>query len=528
MSHSTPVAWPRRRDYKRSIRLEFSLFMTGVIVVLMAVTGYFITDRYVTTVTGHVAEKLIVQARSFSGSASKHILAADGPDALLLNNVCRTLADDTPDLFWTGIAGPDHVFLAHTEFKQVVQGEVLRSIPAGSHGEFLRSGETYAVRGDTVFLTIPIREKDVHVGTLALAASARQISEARSASILTVGSITVVMILLGLPLLMFVLHRKLQPVSIITGTLQGVDLESIALDIPVRTRNEFGYLAETLRVMGDRLRSAQGVRLEKERLARELEIAREVQASMLPKAYPRAIEFDFAGAYRSAREVGGDYYDFVRFDRDHLGVLVADVSGKSLPGMLVMLLTRDLVKTLTRTRTDPAPLLCELNRELLPSIHKGKFVTMSFGVLHQPSGRFRFASAGHNPLIWMDRSAEGHQLIRPRGYPLGMMAPELFDARMEQREITLSPGDLVVQYTDGVNEALNDAGEEFGMERLVNTLNDHRGAPTAALVESLLDAHRRFVGEAEQYDDITILAMRWIGPAVGLHAGQLEGVRHVS
>jgi serine phosphatase RsbU (regulator of sigma subunit) len=507
-------AWPQARDYRKSIRLEFALFVGGLFLVLMAASGYLITRQYVTTVTQSVVEKLVVQARAFSGPAGKHILAADGPDELLLNNICQKLATDNPDIYWAGITGSDQTYLAHTDLKQVMRGTQLTVLASPSADEFLRPHETFALRGDTVYITTPIIENNLLIGRLGLAASARQIHDARRTSMITVATVTALIIILGIPLSMFILHRKLRPITVIAENLRQTDLDHLRLDIPVKSRNELGYLAETLRVMGARLNRAQRELVEKERLERELEIAREVQASILPRAYPSSARFEFAGAYRSAREVGGDYYDFIDFDERRLGVLIADVAGKSLPGMLVMLMTRDIVKTIARFHTDPARLLSAVNRELLPNIRQDMFVTMCFGLLDKETGRFRFASAGHNPLVWLKNDGQSYDLIRPRGYPLGMMSAALFDQRIETQEISLGARDWLVQYTDGVNEAQNLAQEEYGMDRMVTVLQNLGTREPADLVAAMLHEHDAFVGEAPQYDDITLLAMKWKGASV--------------
>ena len=373
----------------------------------------------------------------------------------------------------------------------------------------LRPGETLYLKDDTILIAIPIREADVPLGTFAVASSAHQVADARRSSIVTVASITVLMILLGLPVTMFILHRKLRPISVITSHLRGIRMDDISLDIPVSGRNEFGFLAETLKVMGSKLNTAQKETIERERIAREFEIAHDIQANILPKAYPKTDRFEFAGAYSSAREVGGDYYDFIDFDDDHFAFLVADVSGKSLPGMLLMLLTRDIVKEVTRTVQDPAQVLSAANRELLPNIKKGMFVTMFFGLLDKVSGHFRFASAGHNPLIHMIANTGDVQLIKTKGYPLGMMPPKPFESRIESREIQLGEGDWLVQYTDGINEAQNSDQQEYGMERFVDLLKGQAGLPPAELAGEVLRHHQAFVGAAPQYDDITLLAMRW-------------------
>lgn len=520
--------WPEPKNFRRSIRLEFSLYVSGIVLVLMLITGWVITDQYVKTVTTSVVEKLLVQARSYSGTAGKLIIAANGPDALLLNNSCKRLVADNPDAYWAGISGADSVFLAHTDLRQVISGTRLSVISMGSDDRDLRPDESFALNGDTIYIAVPIYENGIRIGTLAAASSAAPIYEARRLSITSVASITIIMILIGLPLTMVLLHQKLRPISIITDSLKGIDFSNLSLSVPVRGRNEFGYLAETLRVMGDKLNVAQRGLIEKERINRELEIAREIQNNILPRAYPEADRFEFCGTYESALEVGGDYYDFLEFDNGKLGFVVADVSGKSLPGMLVMLLTRDIVKRLSRTIEQPAEMLIEVNRELLPNIKKGMFVTMFYGVVDAESGRFTFASAGHNPLVHMHGDSGDIELIKTKGFPLGMMPEDQFKQRMEQRTIDLHSGDWLVQYTDGINEAHNDKQEEFGMQRLVSVLQKAGRENTDSFVSDVMASLRAFVGEAPQYDDITLLTMKWNGVHADEKDNQMEKAGRVS
>lgn len=506
--------WPKANQFRRSIRLQFAVYASLIILVMMLVTGYVITDQYVESATFNVIEKLLVQARSYSRPAGKHLISPGGPDALLLNNICEKLVEDNPDVYWVGVTGKDNIFLAHTDIKQVVAARHMSPVTTREFGDILREGEAFNLRKDTIYLSVPITEGNIQLGKLGIACSVRQIAEAQRTSITTVVSITILVLLLGLPFTMFILHRKLRPISVITDHLKKISFDDITLDIPVTGKNEFGYLAETLRVMGIKLNAAQQELIEKERVARELEIAREIQANILPREYPKALRFEFSGIYSSAREVGGDYYDFIDFGDEYLAFLVADVSGKSLPGMLVMLLTRDIVKVLTRSVPSPAELLAQVNERLLTSIKKGMFVTMFFGLLNKKSGQFTFASAGHNPLIRLDSRTGKADLIKTNGFPLGMMPPDRFGKRIETGEISLNENDWLIQYTDGINEAQNLDKEEFGMERFVRLVEVDKGLKPAELVAKIIEQHKAFVGKAPQYDDITLLAMKWTGESV--------------
>ena len=246
-------------------------------------------------------------------------------------------------------------------------------------------------------------------------------------------------------------------------------------------------------------------------MLRELEIAHEIQASILPKTYPVSERFETAGVYRSAREVGGDYFDFIDIDQDHMGIVVADVSGKSLPGMLVMLLTRDILREVARRTHAPREVLCRVNAELARNIKRGMFVTMFYGVLYKRTGILEFASAGHNALLHLSAGNGELHRYQPKGYPLGLMPAAQFEKRAEVASLQLLPGDILAQYSDGINEAHNAADEEYGMERFEASLKAHSTENAAVLARAAMDQHEQFVGDAEQYDDITLVTLKWLG-----------------
>jgi len=501
--------WPDPKKFRKSIRTEFSIYFSLIIIALMLVTGIVITGQYVDITTQSVIEKVLVQARSYSGPAGKHIISTDNPDVLLLNNICKKLIADNPDIYWVGITGNDDVYLAHSDIKQVISSKKMDQIFSDSYQDILNEGEAFDIANDTIYLNVPISENNILLGRLGLASSTREIIKARQLSIISVVTITVVMLMIGLPFTMFILQRKLKPVKIITNHLKDINFEDISLEIPITSKNEFGYLAQTLHTMGIKLNTAQKDIIIKERVSREMEIAREIQYNILPKDYPQSNKFEFHGMYQSAMEVGGDYYDFIKCDEKHIAFLVADVSGKSLPGMLIMLLTRDIVKKYAFTSHKPDELLSLINSELLLSIKKGMFVTMFIGVLNIETGLFEFASAGHNPLVYINSGSNKIDLIKTKGYPLGMMPADQFDKRIELGSLSLNQGDQIIQYTDGINEAHNSEREEFGMDRLVDSIRENIKFKQKEFVSKVMEKHQLFVGNADQYDDMTMVALKW-------------------
>ena len=503
--------WPKASHFNRSIKLEFSVFVSVLIILMMLAAGYFITDQFVDTVTRNVAEKLLVQARSYSSPASKLILATDGPDQLLLNNLCIKMAKDNPDVLWAGIVGNDSIFMAHTQIQKVISSSRFDPVSRQSFHEILNAKEGFDIRSDTIYISVPIEEKGIKLGKMVVSATTKSINAARKKSITAIASVTLIAMLVGIPVIAVSLNKKLSPISMIVKSLKGINFDDISLKIPVRLKNEFGYLAETLNVMGLKLNQAQKHLVEKERIAREFEIAHEIQTKILPKKYPRARAFKFAGTYHSAKEVGGDYYDFFEFDENRMGFLVADVSGKSLPGMLVMLMTRDIVLRLWQKYDSPRDLLIALNQELSESITQGMFVTMFLGILDINNSNFIYSSAGHNPLIHYSIREGKCNLVKTKGFPLGMVPTKQFESRLESGSFRLYSGDLIVQYTDGINEAQNINADEYGMERFVANIQEHSDLDVDKITQKVIADIDNFTKGAVQYDDITLLVMKWAG-----------------
>jgi serine phosphatase RsbU (regulator of sigma subunit) len=501
--------WPSLSMYKRSIRREFALYVGGLVVVLMLVTGVIVTNKLVNTVTRNVVETILVQARSYAGAAAKQVIAAHGPDALMLTDICKKLMADNSECGWVGVADGNASFLAHTDMRQLISGARLQLSQTREFTEGLRADEILQVTNDSIFVSVPIVEQGVALGTLAMASSTVQIAAVRQSALVTMSLITILMAAIGIQVTAVILRHQLKPLQLITESLRKVDIGTLRVDPPVKSNNEFGFLADTLRVMGSRLEHAQKLTAESDRMTRELEIAREIQSNILPKDYPSGQGFQFAGTYKSARTVGGDYYDFIDLGAGKIGMLVADVSGKSLPGMLVMLLTRDLVIKHARRFGSPAELLSAVNRELLPQMRKGTFVTMLYGILDTNTGHFRFASAGHNPLIQIDSATQKHRLHKTRGYPLGLMNADQFDQRIESAQITFAAGDWCILYTDGINEAMNASNSEYGMERFLSVVDRCAVCSPSDLTRAVMDDISSFSGQAPQNDDITLLSLKW-------------------
>jgi sigma-B regulation protein RsbU (phosphoserine phosphatase) len=245
------------------------------------------------------------------------------------------------------------------------------------------------------------------------------------------------------------------------------------------------------------------------RIGEEFEVARRVPSSLLPARAPFVPGLDVAGVCVPANEVGGDYFDYFELSGGRLGVAVGDVSGKGVGAAIYMTLTKSYMVTQTLGDTGPVGVLTRVNEHLRRNLSRGTFVTMVYAVIDADRGRLEYTRAGHNPPLLVRAGGEGDFLTAP-GVALGATGRSTFEAVTRVEAVDIEPGDLVVFYTDGVTEAMDLRGEEYGEERLVDRMRRVAASPASAAeaVDALLRDVRAFAGRAPQHDDITIVAIR--------------------
>lgn len=246
---------------------------------------------------------------------------------------------------------------------------------------------------------------------------------------------------------------------------------------------------------------------ERQQLEKELLVAQNFQKMLLPAKPPEIDGYDIAAFNRPAREVGGDYYDFIQVDPDHLGIVIADVSGKGIPGALVMATMRSTLRAEAVGQLSPGRALRHANRRMLQDTQSATFITLIYAILDIPRRRLRFVRAGHEPLIVWSAVESQPRVHSPEGIALGMVEDSMFDI-LEETEIALAPGDSVVLFTDGAVEVANSQNEEYGLQRLLERLADRRDAASLAQIQYILAGINDFAGGTPHQDDITLVAIR--------------------
>ncbi|WP_191397407.1 PP2C family protein-serine/threonine phosphatase [Flavonifractor sp. An306] len=340
--------------------------------------------------------------------------------------------------------------------------------------------------------------------------------------------ITLVVLLVALTvafivLFLTILRRKvIQPIDQLTQAtgafIQNNEAELAAgtatVNVPeIRTGDEVEELANSFRKMEEDMisyiRSFMKITAEKERIGAELNVATQIQADMLPRifpAFPERQEFDIYATMNPAKEVGGDFYDFFLVDDDHLAVVIADVSGKGVPAALFMVIAKTLIKNHAQNKEAPGEVFTNTNEQLCEGNDAGLFVTAWMGVLQISTGHFVYVNAGHNPPL-LRRAGGSFEWLKSRP---GFVLAGMEGVRYRENEMELAPGDVLYLYTDGVTEATDAHQQLFGEERLQTALNEQPMLPVGQMLSKIKGCIDSFVGEAEQFDDITMLGLEYL------------------
>ena len=339
----------------------------------------------------------------------------------------------------------------------------------------------------------------------------------------SVRRLTMTMVSIGLVGVLLLTVAVLWIATSITGPLRSLaeathvmSSGNFDVELPqIRSRDEVGRLASDFRRMRDSLKQyvidLTETTAAKERIQSELRVATEIQASLLPRTFPpfpERPEFEIFASMDPAKEVGGDFYDFFFVDADNLCFLIADVADKGVPAALYMMVAKTLLKSEGQRLGEPDRILASVNRVLAEDNERCMFATVLCAILHVPSGEVRLANAGHNPPALV--GADSVRFLHLK--PAPMLGPTR-DTAFETERFALQPGETLFLYTDGVTEATNPAQEAYGTARLSGALQQIRESDPTRMIHHVRADVLRHAGGAPQSDDVTMVAIKYRGPA---------------
>jgi serine phosphatase RsbU (regulator of sigma subunit)/anti-sigma regulatory factor (Ser/Thr protein kinase) len=451
--------------------------------------------------------RLLLEARHLALSGAGALLT-DLPE-LTLHPLVRELTESRPEIALAAVVDHRGRVQGHADARALGTAWALPGglAPAPIEAR-LRANERFLAGRDLLVAEVPVvSAAGQRVGTavvgLRRAYVEGAVASARRQQILVVAGVLGV----GVAVAFLVLTALLRPIAALRSGLERIGRGDLDTPIALRDRTELGLLADSVNDMASRLKAAQRETVERERLARELELARSIQVRLLPTGPHRLGDFVLRGSHRAAAEVGGDYFDVLPLDDGRVAVTIADVAGKGLAGCLVMSMLSVLLRALRNEHRSPSALLVAVEEQLAPTLSPGTFVTMFYGVLAPATGTLTFASAGHSPLlVWRAADARA-EWIPTQGIPVGAVRGGMLRRTLEDRSVTLEPGDVLLQFTDGANEAENAAGEPFGFDRLAEVVGSRAEQGPGDVIDAVTEALGRWTGDRPPQDDQTLLAV---------------------
>jgi serine phosphatase RsbU (regulator of sigma subunit)/anti-sigma regulatory factor (Ser/Thr protein kinase)/transposase len=516
-------AFPRMPTWRHTLRMRHSLRASAIYFVGVLVTLFFLIRQQTAEIHAQRQETWLqvrMIARQLSHESVNLLVKADPYSverATVTATITRLLQDHSAVRYAT-VVGRDSTVYADSRVERIFQ--TYQGVPGVRLSDEDDGGiwVRFASEGGEVLrdLAVPVGVRDIEGGAWhRLGEVHLGISEGMvEASIEDPRPITVlymtVAYLVGSVVIFFMVNVLVKPIQSLTEGIRKIGEGSLEGRIDVSGPAEINAIAEAFNEITAKFRHAQSQVVEQERLQKEMQVAQEIQQSLLPKHHPEVTGYDLGTMYRAAKEVGGDYFDFIQVDDDALGIVVADVSGKGVPGSLVMTMIRTALRMEARGNLSARDVVARMNDFVTDDMKKGMFVTLFYVILDSRNRVISYASAGHNPMILYRSEMNETYFLNPKGFPVGINVgdEEHFRRSMSVEKIRLKKDDMLLIYTDGITEAMNEKRELYGEDRLIDAIKRLGGLHPQEFVRELEKDIKDFTGGIPQHDDITVVAVK--------------------
>ena len=508
---------------RRSLQFTYTVQAFGAITFLVAVAFTFIHMRQ----RDAIEREALLQARSAAasvGATAVETLARREPMSMeqtLLNQSIRALLRAHPEYASARVLDPDGRVWGSDQFQEVL---TVRTLPAfareAKRAAKAATGPTPAYSfgpsdGKRRELHHPVLDPAFHgearlLGWVELTVRESAIAGRVQTAMMELATIALFTLVLGCGLSALLIGIFVRPIQALSDSVRAIGEGTMVADIGTSGNEEIDEIARAFNEVTAKFRSAQSHLMEQERMQQEMQMAQEIQQMLLPRKVPELDGFELGSLYRAAKEVGGDYYDFLTVDERTVGVVVADVSGKGVPGSLVMTMIRTALRMEARGNRSASDVMAKMNSFVTEDMKKGMFVTMFYVVLDSTNRAVTYASAGHNPMILYRGESDATYFLKPKGIPVGIDVPdgELFRKTISVEKLTLRQDDMLVIYTDGITEAMNAEREQFGEARLLAAIKKYGHGTAQEFADALNQEIHEFTGAEPQNDDITLVAIK--------------------
>ncbi len=493
------------------LKLKFTIIISLLIIIIMTAVTLVIRRQVETSLMDQMINKGIALTRGLANNAAEALAIND---QMVINELVDQAVKQEKGIVQAALVASDQHIIAHSQPE--LEGAPYNVHPTGLYAQVQNATiSTCTLRDEPCLdfgfpIIFHVQKDNIHksLGIAHLVYSLAPIEKTVEQTLTMIFTITAVSLAFAILLTLIVVNRITHPISQLSQAAQIVGGGNLDYTFQVKSRDEIGQLSHTLNAMTLNLKEAQQEMLIKERLEKEMLIAKEIQNLLIPKKTPAIAGYNVGMLYRSAQELSGDYLDFFDLGKGHWGMIVADVSGKGLPGGLVMTQTRSLLSLLAQSSLAPGKTLSTVSRHMQDDIQENMFITATYAVLNAKQHTLAFARAGHVPLLVFRQATKTLEAFKPVGIAIGAADADIFTKVLAEECLELHPGDFIFLYTDGIDEACNAQSELFGLERLKAAILACAHLPAAGIIEHIDHTLKVFVGTSAQNDDMTMIVLK--------------------
>ncbi|SYZ73201.1 putative Protein serine/threonine phosphatase with extracellular sensor [Candidatus Zixiibacteriota bacterium] len=498
-----------------NLRVKFSVYTFLIMLIIIAGSYIFINNRSVIKTHEHLHDTVNSLSKTVAAQAAAYIL--NHRSDVEFDELAISYTKANPELLMLVITDSLGNILADTRdiknlHKKFITPVGIDTARVGRYQEYRENGE------DLNYQIHYIRSGERIIGEVEVSYTGKYYIKEINAERRKVIFLTLIGLAVGIGGIYLLSSYFVSPIVRITERVRKFSSGDMETELPPEGVEEYFEISKALNEMMSRLRRDRENIIERERVAKEIEVAGQIQKTLLPARLPDIPGLQMDAFYRAASRIGGDLYDIFKIDENNYCMLVADVSGKGIPASLVMSVLRTIIRIQARGKVSAYRILVDVDKYIRDDIPPGIFITIVLAVYDASTRRMNVVSGGHNPMILLRQRTGKAELVNPPGVPLGLPleSEDDFAKKLQEENLQIEDGDVIFAYSDGITEAMDRTGAKFGLPKLIELFNEKvegvkTGGPAAvsSLILSSIDDH---AGMAVQNDDITFITMV-AGPA---------------
>lgn len=495
-----------------SLRVKFSLYTFIIMSIIIGASIYYFDYKTSEQMYDHKHETVLALGNTIAAQASGYFI--NRRSDVEFDQLTVSYKRANPEIKLIVLTDENNLIRAHSD--DILNIRKPYNPRAGIDTSILNRPQQFTEQKELFnYVIVPIKTENHQWGKVHLIYSTATIYEKLTQSRESILYLTLVLIAIGIVGIYLLSDYFVKPILKITHRVRSFTSGDMDTELPLEGAEEFFEISRAFNEMITRLSQDRRNIIEREKMAKEIEVAGEIQKTLLPEKLPDIPDLQIDAFYKAASIIGGDLYDIFRIEPNTYCMAVADVSGKGVPASLVMSMLRTIIRIYAVDSLTPKETLVKVNSYLKDNIPPGMFVTIFLIFYNIENESIEFVSAGHNPMIYYDARHKKIEKINPRGMPMGMPIKDVssFERTMEERSIKLNPEDSFMIYTDGITEAANRDNELFGMERLeqfyLNYFKDKPSNELSHLSNLLIAELEDFAGFVKPADDITFIVAQF-------------------